>query len=385
LIYFFKEGFRDFVMAKFADRLGEIDLSGIRKLFEAAGSDAINLGLGQPDFKTPQHVREAAKRAIDAGFTGYTHGKGILELREVIRQKFLQNNGFEVGVEDIIVTSGASEALHIALEALVNPGDGVLIPDPGFVSYFTLTKIAGGIPKSLKLDENFRLDPDTLAEEIQPEDRVLILNSPSNPTGAVQSHDDIKAYTEIAKDYGISIISDEVYEELIYEGSHVSPASFIEDVVTINAVSKTYSMTGWRLGYMGALPDYIEEILKVHQYIQACASSISQFAALGALTGPQDCVSSMRDEFKARRDLLVKGLKRLGFEFSIPEGAFYLFLKVGDEGAFVSDLLEKGVVTTPGSSFGINGRGYVRLSYATSGEDIERALAIIEEVWVGDR
>ncbi|RLE40979.1 aspartate aminotransferase, partial [Candidatus Woesearchaeota archaeon] len=200
-------------MAKFAAKLGEIDLSGIRKLFEAAGSDAINLGLGQPDFETPQHVREAAKRAIDAGFTGYTHGKGILELREAIRQKFLRNNGFEVGVEDIIVTSGASEALHIALEALINPGDGVLIPDPGFVSYFTLTKIAGGIPKSLKLDENFRLDPDTLAEEIQPNDRVLILNSPSNPTGKVQNRADIRAYTEIAKDYGLTIISDEVYEE----------------------------------------------------------------------------------------------------------------------------------------------------------------------------
>ncbi|MHC1604184.1 MAG: pyridoxal phosphate-dependent aminotransferase [Candidatus Syntropharchaeales archaeon] len=367
-------------MVKFADRLAEIDLSGIRKLFEAAGSDAINLGLGQPDFDTPSHIKEAAKRAIDAGFTGYTHGKGIFELREAIKRRFSEKNGFEVGIEDIIVTSGASEALHIALEALIDEGDGVIIPDPGFVSYFTLTRIAGGIPKHLKHDENFRLNPDTLLERIEPQDRVLILNSPSNPTGKVQSRKDIKAYTEIAKDHGLVIISDEVYEELIYEGEHVSPASFYEDVVTINAVSKTYAMTGWRLGYLGAPANFVEEMLKVHQYVQACASSISQFAALEALTADQRCVHTMRDEFRARRDLLIKGLAKLGFKFPIPEGAFYVFIEVDDEEGFVRKLLENGVVTTPGSSFGAYGKGYVRLSYAASRSDIKRALAIIERV-----
>ncbi|VUT27758.1 MAG: putative aspartate aminotransferase 2 [Candidatus Syntrophoarchaeum sp. GoM_oil] len=367
-------------MVKFADRLAGIDLSGIRKLFEAAGSDAINLGLGQPDFDTPLHIKEAAKRAIDAGFTGYTHGKGILELREAIQKCFWEKNGFELGVEDIIVTSGASEALHIALEALVNVGDGVLIPDPSFVSYFALTKIAGGIPKSLKLDDTFRLDPDTLLERIEPKDRVLILNSPSNPTGKVQTGDDIKAYTEIAEDYGLAIISDEVYEELIYEGEHVSPASFYEDVVTINAVSKTYAMTGWRLGYLGAPTAYVEEMLKVHQYVQACASSISQFAALEALTGDQECVGAMRDEFRARRDLLIEGMVKLGFKFPVPEGAFYIFIKVDNSEEFVKKLLENGVVTTPGSAFGEYGKGYVRLSYATSRSDIKRALEIIERV-----
>jgi len=367
-------------MVKFADKLQQIDLSGIRRLFEAAGSDAINLGLGQPDFDTPPHIKEAAKRAIDAGFTGYTPGKGIPELREAIRERFLEKNGFEIGVEDIIVTSGASEALHIALEAIVNPGDGVLIPDPGFVSYFSLTRIAGGIPKSLRLDENFRLDPGLLLEAIGPGDRVLILNSPSNPTGRVQTRDDIRAYTEIAEDYGLVIISDEVYEEFIYDGEHVSPASLTDDVITINAVSKTYAMTGWRLGYVGAPSEYIEQMLKVHQYIQACASSVSQFAALEALTGPQECVRAMCDEFRARRDLLVEGLNALGFSFPIPDGAFYLFLRVADEEGFVTRLLQNGVVTTPGSSFGENGRGHVRISYAASRSDIKRALEIIERV-----
>ncbi|VVB86907.1 Aromatic-amino-acid aminotransferase 2 [uncultured archaeon] len=363
----------------FSEKVRSIDISGIRKMFEGAGPNAINLGLGQPDFDTPEHIKKGAVQALSEGFTGYTANLGIPELRQALCGKFEKENHFSVRPDEIIVTSGASEALHLALSALIDPGDEVLMPDPGFVSYSALTKIAGGRATGVPLDEKLTMKPDAVNECITPKTKAIILNSPSNPTGTVEKKQEIKALAEIADDNDITIISDEVYEHFIYEGEHTSPAQFSDNVITINAVSKTYAMTGWRIGYAAARKDYIEQMLKVHQYIQACACSISQKAALAAITGPQDCVGEMRDSFKIRRDLLLEGLSAMGIRCVRPEGAFYAFPEVGDKDA-AQKLLKSGVIVAPGEAFGNNGKGHIRISYATSEANLKRALGIMGKV-----
>ncbi len=365
---------------KFSRRVREIDISGIRRAFEAAGSDAINLGLGQPDFDTPAHIKEAAIRAIRDGFTGYTENQGTLELREAICEKFKRENRIDTTPDRVIVTAGASEALHIALQAIIEPGDEVLIPDPGFVSYNALTLLAEGRPVSLPLSRDYTVTPEGMAEEIGPRTRAIIINSPANPTGAVQREEEIRGICELAEDHGLTIISDEVYEHLIYEGRHVSPAEYTEDVITINATSKTYAMTGWRIGYLTAPTEAIEEMVKIHQYAQACATSISQKAALAALTGPQDSVREMRHEFKKRRSILMNALREMKIECREPKGAFYAFPRIRNAEEVVKQLLQHGVITTPGAAFGKEGREHIRLSYATTQEEIEKAMSIMREV-----
>ncbi|ADI74612.1 aminotransferase class I and II [Methanohalobium evestigatum Z-7303] len=365
---------------KFAQRVQNIDISGIRKIFEAAGEQSINLGLGQPDFDTPDHIKQAAIDAINEGFTSYTVGAGIPELRNALSLKFKKENNFDVSSDEIIVTSGASEALEIALASLVNPGDEVLIPNPGFVSYSALTEIMGGKSVSIPLGKDLNVQPDDVLDNITPKTKALVLNSPSNPTGAVQSRDNIKAFAEIAEDHDITIISDEVYEHFVYEGEHVSPAQYTDNVITVNAVSKTYSMTGWRLGYVAAKGEYIEQMLKAHQYVQACASSISQKAALAAVTGPMEPVHKMHDEFKERRDLLLDGLESLGIKCEKPSGAFYAFPEIPDSLKTTEKLVSNGVIVVPGIAFGENGEGHIRLSYATSSSQIQKALDIMENV-----
>jgi aspartate aminotransferase len=365
---------------KFAQRVQNIDISGIRKIFEAAGEQSINLGLGQPDFDTPDHIKQAAIDAINEGFTSYTVGAGIPELRNALSLKFKNENNFDVSSDEIIVTSGASEALEIALASLVNPGDEVLIPNPGFVSYSALTEIMGGKSISIPLGKDLNVQPDDVLDNITPKTKALVLNSPSNPTGAVQSRDNIKAFAEIAEDHDITIISDEVYEHFVYEGEHVSPAQYTDNVITVNAVSKTYSMTGWRLGYVAAKGEYIEQMLKAHQYVQACASSISQKAALAAVTGPMEPVYKMHDEFKERRDLLLDGLESLGIKCEKPRGAFYAFPEIPDSLKTTKKLVSNGVIVVPGIAFGENGEGHIRLSYATSSFQIQKALDIMEDV-----
>ncbi|MGB8217043.1 MAG: pyridoxal phosphate-dependent aminotransferase [Candidatus Methanoperedens sp.] len=366
-------------MLMFSQRVKGIDISGIRKMFEGAGPNAINLGLGQPDFDTPEHIKKAAVDAINQGFTGYTGNLGIPELREALCRKFEQENHFTVEPNEIIVTSGASEALHLALQSLVDKGDEVLVPDPGFVSYAPLTKMAGGKVMGIPLGEELTLTPEAVNESITPKTVALIFNSPSNPTGTVQTKQEIKELAGIAEDNDITIISDEVYEHFIYEGEHVSPALFTDKVITINAVSKTYAMTGWRIGYAAARKEYIEQMLKIHQYIQACANSIAQKAALAAIEGPQECVGEMRESFRARRDILMDGFASMGVKCVKPQGAFYAFPEVTDEDA-PQKLLEKGVIVTPGSAFGENGKGHIRISYAVSEGNLRRAIGVMERV-----
>jgi aspartate aminotransferase len=366
---------------KFAARVTNIEISGIRRAFEASTGAFFNLGLGEPDFDTPEHIKRAAMQAIESGFTSYTVNKGIAELREAISAKFSRDNHFSASPEEIIVTSGASEALHIALQSVVERGDEVLMPNPGFVSFAALTKLAEGIPVGVPLGEDFTMSAEAVKERITNKTKALILNSPANPTGAVEREENIKALADIAADHQLTIISDELYEQLIYDGlQHVSPARFYEGVITVNAVSKTYAMTGFRLGYLAAPAAYVEQMLKIHQYIQACASSISQKAALAALTGPQDCVAEMRNEFKRRRDFAVAALREMGMDFRTPQGAFYIFPRVEDEQGFVERLRERKIIVTPGSAFGSLGKHHVRISYATSFGQLERAFAIMKDV-----
>ncbi len=359
---------------KFASHISEMDISGIRKCFEGAGPNAINLGLGQPDFDTPAHIKEAAIKAIQDGFTGYTPNCGFPDLLLAISQKFLRDNQLRYSPEEIMVTSGASEALFLAIAALVERRDEVLVGDPSFLSYSALTKLVGGKPVGVPLNDKLRLTPDAVNEMITDRTKAIIINSPGNPTGAVQTEEELRGIAEIADDRDIAVISDEVYEHFIYDGEHISPARFSDNVITVNAVSKTYAMTGWRLGYLAAKGGAKEQLLKVHQYIQACAGSISQKAALTAITGPQECVATMRDEFRLRRDMLVKGFLELGVDLVKPQGAFYLFPEVGDGDAIVSKLAKAGVIAVPGSAFGPRGKEHIRLSYASSRKNLEEAL-----------
>ncbi|MBP1927945.1 aspartate aminotransferase [Methanolinea mesophila] len=354
-----------------------IEISGIRKLFEAAGPWSINLGLGQPDFDTPEHIKQAAIAAIREGKTGYTPNTGIPELREAISAKFARENGLAYAPDQIIVTAGASEALHIIMHALVEEGDRVLFQDPGFVSYASLATLAGGCPVGVPLDGKFHINVEA-AKELMDGARIFVLNSPANPTGAVEPEDSIRAIVEYANDAGVTVVSDEVYEHFIYGAHHTSAARFGEDVITVNATSKTYAMTGWRIGYLAGPKEYTDQCLKVHQYCQACATSISQYAALAAYTGNQGCVEEMRTEYQARRDLLYSGLKGLGIDFPLPEGAFYIFSPMSP--ALLERVLAAGVVIVPGTAFGCNAPDYARFSYAASRQVLQQAVDRIGSV-----
>jgi aspartate aminotransferase len=262
------------------------------------------------------------------------------------------------------------------LQALVDRGDRVLLADPGFVSYAALATIAEGKPEGLSLDAEFHLDIEK-AKEAMDGARILILNSPSNPTGAMEDQGSIRALVEYALDAGVTVVSDEVYEHFVYEKPHVSPARFGDNVITINAASKTYAMTGWRLGFLAAPKEVAEQCMKVHQYCQACATSISQYAALAAYIGTQAPVQEMRKEYLARRDLVYQGLSSLGFSFPRPEGAFYAFVPM--DTSLFNRILKKGVVIVPGTAFGNNASGYARMSYAASQENLRSALRRIAE------
>ncbi|WP_158057514.1 pyridoxal phosphate-dependent aminotransferase [Halorussus halophilus] len=365
-------------MSGFSDRVEQVSISGIREVFEAAGEDAINLGIGQPDFPTPEHARQAAVDAIESGKAdAYTGNKGTESLREAISAKHDRDNGYAVEPGNVIATAGGSEALHLAIEAHVDVGEEVIYPDPGFVSYEALTHIAGGEPKPVALREDLTLDPAAVEEAITDDTAAFVVNSPSNPTGAVQSKEDMQEFARIADEHDVLCISDEVYEHIVFEGDHYSPMEFAEtdNVVVVNACSKSYSMTGWRLGWVAGSNRRIERMLRVHQYVQACASAPAQFAAEAALSGPQDCIGEMTAAFEERRDVLLDGLSDIGLETPTPHGAFYAMPKVPE--GWVDEVLDRGVIVVPGEAFGEHGEGYARISYATDLEQIEEALDVM--------
>jgi len=368
---------------RFADRLGGVTLSGIRRVFESAGPDAINLGLGEPDFDTPETVKDAAKGSLDRGETSYTENRGVEELRVLVAERYNELYGTSYGEENVLVTSGASEALHLATEALVNPGDPVAFTDPGFISYPNLAAVAGGKPKRVdtRQESGFVPDPEEVKEELTGEEGLLYLNSPCNPTGAVYPGKDVKALTGSAEDVGVPVVSDEVYDRFVYEGDHISPASHGDDVIVVNSFSKTFAMTGWRLGYLLAPEEVVQECLKIHQYLQACAPSMSQAAGIAALTEARGFPAEMTETFKERRDLLVEGLGDMGIDCVRPRGAFYAFPDVSGFGGgekVAEELAKRGVLTVPGSAFGTH-KGNLRISYAASTEDIQSALEVMGE------
>ena len=363
-----------------ASRTKSIELSQIRKMFEVTNPDAINLGIGEPDFNVPENIKTAMKNSINDNETHYTSNKGIIELREAIVDKFKKDNGIETNPDNIIVTAGASEGLFMCAQAFFEEGDEIILPNPSFLSYEACINLAGAkiVPVDCSMENEFKLKADDVLEKISNDTKAIMINSPSNPTGAVMEKEDIKAIADLSTDHDFLVISDEIYEKIIYDKKHYSPAKYSDNVITLNGFSKTYAMTGLRIGYLTANENYTEELLKIHQYNIACASTTSQKGALEALTGPQDEVEKMVNEFKRRRDLIVNRLNEMGYETVNAEGAFYVFPKITDED-FVLKAAKAGVITVLGAAFGSNGKDHVRMSYANSYENIEKAMNILEE------
>lgn len=364
-----------------ASRTKSIELSQIRKMFEVTNPNAINLGIGEPDFNVPENIKIAMKNSIDENDTHYTSNKGNIELREAIADKFKKDNGIETDPDNIMVTVGASEGLFMCAQAFIENGDEVILPNPSFLSYEACVKIANGtiVPVDCTMENEFKLKSEDVQEKITDKTKAIILNSPSNPTGAVMEKEDVKAIADLSMDKDFLIISDEIYEKIIYDKKHYSPAKYSDNVITLNGFSKTYAMTGLRIGYLTSNETYIEELLKIHQYNIACANTTAQKGAYEALTGPQDEVHKMVKEFQRRRDLIVGRLNEMGYETVNAEGAFYVFPKIEDEN-FVQKAAKAGVITVPGAAFGSNGKGHVRMSYANSYENIEKAMDILESV-----
>lgn len=375
-----------------ADRVKEVTFSTIRYFFNVVNQvpDAISLCIGEPDFVTPLHIREAAKKALDEGKTSYTPNPGIMELREEIA-RYLESR-FNVSYnpsKEIIVTIGASEAIDVVMRTLLNPGDEVLIPEPAFVAYKPCVVLAGGMPISVPtyMKDGFVLKPEILEKYITPKSKALILSYPNNPTGAIMNRDELMGIARIAEKYDLIVISDEIYAELTYGAEHTAFAALPgmrERTVTISGFSKAYSMTGWRLGYLAAPEGLAEELLKVHQYSVACAPSMAQYAAIEALKNGGEDIKRMREEYDRRRVFVYSSLKGMGLECFEPKGAFYIFPSVENTGLsceeFANKLLfDKKVAVVPGIAFGECGKGFVRISYAASMENLEKAMERINE------
>jgi aspartate aminotransferase len=360
-----------------------LKITALTKQLRKEGKDVVNFAAGEPDFDTPSFIKEAAKNAIDQGFTKYTPSRGTVELREKIASKLKNENNINAGANNIIVTTGAKYAIYAAIFSLINEGDEVIIPSPYWVSYPEMVKLAGGVAKFLPIDKenNFKLKPQDLENAITEKTKILILNYPSNPTGVTYSKDELAKIYEIVKDKGIYVISDEIYEKLLYDGrKHFSFASFpgADDFTfTVNGFSKTYSMTGWRIGYLVGPDKLIGEISKMIDHTTSCVCSISQRGASAALDN-SEWQETIKEEFQKRRDILWSGLSKTGKVIPLKsEGTFYMFCDISKTGLssfdFSSRLLEKYLVSCiPASAFGAE--GFLRLSFATSSESIEKGI-----------
>jgi aspartate/methionine/tyrosine aminotransferase len=358
---------------------------------EATGRDVIHLEIGEPDFDTPAFIREAAKRALDDGWTHYGPAVGLPQLREAIAADASRRKGFPVDPERVVVTPGAKPIMFYALLALAEAGDEVIYPDPGFPIYESMTRYVGAVPRPIALREanGFRMDPDELRGLVSDRTRLIIFNSPHNPTGSVLTRGDLEAIAAIAREREIAVLADEIYGRILYEGEHVSIAALpgmAERTILLDGFSKTYAMTGWRLGY-AILPEaLVQPYSRLIINSVSCTSSHAQMAAVEALTGPQDEVEAMVEEFRARRQLVVDGLNAIaGMRCLRPQGAFYVFPNVagtGQSGAELADRLlnEGGVSVLAGTAFGRTGADHLRLSYANSRENLARALERIAAV-----
>jgi len=359
--------------------------SGIREIMDLSQGmpDVVHLEVGEPGFPTPQHIVQAAERAMEQGFTKYTSNAGLLSLREQIVSKLRTVNGLDVRVENVVVTTGAVGGLATALMAIVEPGEEVLIPDPGWPNFEMMVTCSHAVPRLYPLyaGDGFWPRIEVLEELVTSRPKAMIVNSPSNPTGAVFPYELVKALVDFAVRHDLYLIADEVYEQLVFEAGHVSPARFDPDgrVVGVHSFSKTYAMTGWRVGYAVASEAVASLIAKLQEPFFSCASSVSQKAAEAALVGPQECVTQMREEYREHRDLAARLLSDGGLGFVKPAGAFYAMVDITpfgmDSYTFAKRLLqEAGVAVAPGRTFGPSADGYVRVSLAPTVGEIREGL-----------
>jgi len=372
-------------------RAEEIPPSGIRKYFDLilTMEDVITLGVGEPDFRTPWNICESSIYSIEQGTTSYTSNKGLQSLREALSRDLEQRYSLRYSADsEMIITTGVSEGLDIALRAVTDPGDEVLIAQPSYVSYAPCVTLAGGSPVPVRCTEKdrFRLNPDLLAEKITSRSKALIINFPNNPTGGIMGKGDLKAIANLVIDHDLLLISDEVYAELTYEGRHCAAATVSdlwERTITLNGFSKAYAMTGWRVGYLCAPQKLLDAALKIHQYVMLCAPVMGQVGAVEALRSAEDEKNGMVSEYRLRRNMFVAGLNRIGLSCHMPEGAFYAFPSVKETGLsdveFAERLLkEQHVAVVPGSVFGAGGEDHIRCAYAVSRKDLGTALTRME-------
>ncbi len=356
-------------------------ISALAKELAKKGKPVINMSAGEPDFRTPDHIVESAIKALKDGKHFYTPTRGIPELLEAIAEKVNKENGIPAKPENVIVTAGAKYAIFLAMQALLDEGDEVILLDPAWVSYEANVFMANAKPIWVRHDESFEDAP--IEEYITSKTKMIVINTPNNPTGTVYPKEFLEKVADLAVDHDIYILSDEIYEKIIYEGKHYSIASFddvFDRTVTVNGFSKAYSMTGWRLGYAIANEDIIKEMNKIQSHSISHPTSFVQYAGLNALRGDQSCVERMVEAFRRRRNLIIDGLNELGIEFVKPKGAFYVFMKVGNGTEFAERFLkEEFVAVTPGEAFG-SYVDYVRVSYATSEKDIEEFLIRLENI-----
>ena len=378
---------------KVADRMEAIPFSGIRTIFEEvtrrekAGEEIIHLNIGRPDFDTPLHIKEAAKKALDEEKVHYSSNYGIPPLREALADKLQRENNMSYDPSsEIIVTVGGNEAVFMAMMGLLNDGDEVLIPDPCWLNYFYCVQMAGGVPISVPAKEEYGFTPhiDDFRSRVTGKTKMIVLNTPNNPTGAVYSAESLEALAQLATEKDLYVLSDEIYEKMVYDGNqHISFGSLpdMKDrTITVSGFSKNYSMTGWRLGFVAANPDAISAMVRIHQYVTICATSFAQWGAVAALTGPQDDVSHMVSEFDRRGALVSNSLKEMpGIQVAKPAGAFYIFPSIKETGKSSQEMAEylldeAKIAVVPGHVFGDFGEGYIRLSFANSYENLEKAL-----------
>lgn len=369
----------------------EIQPSGIRRFFDAAStmSNVISLGVGEPDFDTPWHVREEGIYSLEKGRTFYTGNSGLLELREEIGRYLDRRFGLSYSADEVLVTVGGSEAIDIGFRTMLDPGDEVIIPEPCYVSYLPCVKLAGGVPVRLPLEEKdqFKLTKEKLLSAITDKTKILVLPFPNNPTGAILNREELQIIADIVKEHDLFVMSDEIYSELNYEGGHVSIASIPgmrERTIVINGFSKSYAMTGWRLGYAAGPKEIMKQMLKIHQFVIMCAPTTSQYAAIEALRNGDEDVRRMRESYDERRRFLVNALNEMGLPCFEPKGAFYVFPNISAYGMtseeFARRLLEQErVAVVPGTAFGECGEGFLRISYAYSIDNLKKALDKIEK------
>ena len=374
-----------------SQKIQNIKPSGIRKFFDILEemTDAISLGIGEPDFVTPWHIRDAGIYSLERGHTKYTSNAGMLELRREIANYLRRRFDLEYDyTNQILVTVGGSEAIDLAIRVLVNPGDEVIIPVPSFVCYGPLTEMAGGVPVYVELtaENGFRLTPEQLKAAITPRTKALVLPFPSNPTGGIMERRDLEAIAQVLKDNDIMVISDEIYAELTYGQRHVSPANLTQlydRTVVVNGFSKSHAMTGWRMGYVCAPQPVIAAMTKLHQFGIMSAPTTSQYAAIEAMRSGDEDIAHMREEYDSRRRYLVENLNRIGLDCFEPKGAFYVFPCIRSSGLSSDEFCERfireeKVAVIPGTAFGPGGEGYVRACYASSMRDLTESISRLD-------